>query len=94
MHDWPDDKCVEILQHLATAMKRGYSKILINEMVVPNKGASLVTTQVDITMMVALAACERTETQWRKLIGSAGLIIEKITTEQQETESIIEAVLP
>lgn len=58
MHDWPDDECVEILKGLAAAMKRGYSKILINEMVVPN---SLVATPVDITMMVALAACERTE---------------------------------
>lgn len=45
-------------------------------------------------MMVALAAYERTEKQWRKPIDSAGLIIEEITTKQQETESIIEAVLP
>lgn len=94
LHDWPDDICVKILKNIAGAMKPGYSKIVLNEMVIPNKGASLLATQIDFTMMVALAACERTEKQWRKLVDSAGLVIETITTKQQEAESIIEAVIP
>ena len=35
---------------------------------------------------------ERTEDQWKQLLGSVGLEIEKIWTGEGETESIIEAV--
>ena len=33
LQDWPDDKCKLILMHLASAMKPGYSKILLNELI-------------------------------------------------------------
>ena len=53
---------------------------------------SLTAAQLDITMMAALAATERTERQWRELIDSVGLRIEKIWTKVEEEESIIELV--
>ncbi|CAF9902938.1 MAG: hypothetical protein ALECFALPRED_000075 [Alectoria fallacina] len=34
-HDWPEEQCRAILQQTCTAMAKGFSKILINEMVVP-----------------------------------------------------------
>lgn len=36
---------------------------------------------------------ERTETQWRGLVSSAGLTIEKIWSLNDSTESVIEVVL-
>ena len=60
-------------------MKPGYSKILINDMVVPLKGANVMTTTIDLNMASMFAAIERTEAHWWKLIGSVeGLIIKKI----------------
>jgi hypothetical protein len=93
MHDWPDSKCQEILTQIKLAMRPGYSRILLNELVLPDKGMSLTAAQIDITMMAALAATERTERQWRELINSVGLKIEKIWTKVVEEESIIELVL-
>ena len=43
-------------------------------------------------MMSIAAGMERTEDQWKQLLGSVGLEIEKIWTGEGETESIIEAV--
>ncbi|KAL8956946.1 MAG: hypothetical protein Q9183_006183 [Haloplaca sp. 2 TL-2023] len=96
LHDWPDAECQKILQHLAAAMQPGYSKLLINEFIIPDVGASDFITAVDLTMMMMSGGMERTESQWRKLLASAGLEIERIWStngEGQETESVIEATL-
>ncbi len=42
--------------------------------------------------MTLAAGMERTEAQWRELLGSVGLEIQNIWTGEGETESIIEAV--
>ena len=93
LHDWPDDKCQIILSQLASAMTPGYSKIILNELVLPDQGCGLVAAQVDLTMMVCLAATERSESQWHEVVDGAGLKIEKIWTHLPESESIIELVL-
>lgn len=74
-------------------MTPGYSKILLNELVLPNQKCSLIAAQVDITMMACLAATERSERQWHEVVGSAGLKIQKIWTDVPEAESIIELTL-
>lgn len=71
-------------------MMPGYSKILLNELILPDQGCGIIAAQVDITMMACLAATERSERQWHEVVGSAGLKIEKIWTDVQEAESIIE----
>ncbi len=70
-------------------MTPGYSMLILNEMVLPNKGASLVATERDITMMVALAATERTEQQWRDMVGKVGLTVEGVWTDAPEAESVV-----
>jgi hypothetical protein len=91
LHDWPDDMCVTILKQTAISMKRGYSKILINDIVLPPKGATTFSLQSDITMMTFLAAMERDETQWRQLVEKAGLRVAKIY--HGVPESVIEVEL-
>lgn len=39
LHDWPDEQCKQILSNLKPALKAGYSRILVNELVVPDTGA-------------------------------------------------------
>ena len=90
LHDWPDDKCRLILSRLASAMTPGYSKVLVNELVLQDQGCSAIAAQVDITMMACLASEERSERQWHGLVDSAGLKIEKIWTDVPEAESVME----
>lgn len=40
MHDWPDQDCVQILSHIRDAMDQN-SRIFINDVILPNKGCSL-----------------------------------------------------
>ena len=69
------------------------SVILIDEIVIPNEGAHWRQTQLDLAMMASLAGMERTESQWRHLLTSAGLIIIGIFSYEPEFgDSIIEAV--
>lgn len=93
LHDWPDNHSQVILSHLASAMTPGYSKIILNELVLPDQKCGIIPAQVDITMMACLGATERSETQWREVVDSAGLKIEKIYTDVPEAESIIELAL-
>ena len=89
-HDWPDDKCIEILKNTVTAMEPGYSKVLINDIVLPDQGATRFATQSDLNMMALLASMERSETQWRRLLKLAGLKVVKVWP--GVPESVIEAV--
>jgi hypothetical protein len=91
LHDWPDAKCAIILANLRDAMVKGHSKLLINEAVLPDTGAPWQQTSLDWTMMGMLVSRERTESQWRELLGKAGLKISGIWS--KDAESVIEAVL-
>ena len=91
LHDWPDDKCRDILAKTKVAMTKGYSKLLLNEMVVPDTGAPGNSTGIDLLMMSLFSARERTEQGWRTLLDGAGLRIVKIWHVQAEAESLIEA---
>ena len=74
-------------------MNAGYSKVLINEFVVPDVGASDFITAIDLVMMGMSGGMGRTKSQWSNLLASAGLRFEKIWTLYDETESVVEAVL-
>ncbi|CAI7584217.1 unnamed protein product [Penicillium manginii] len=93
LHDWNDAICQDILSKIVSAMAPGYSKILINENVVPDRGAHWQATSLDFIMMVDLAAKERTEKQWHSLIESVGLKVTKIWTRIDSAESLIECDL-
>ncbi|KAL9608903.1 MAG: hypothetical protein Q9167_006284 [Letrouitia subvulpina] len=93
LHDYPDDKCVTILQNTSGAMGED-SQLLIDEMVVPTKGAHPQATQYDMAMMACLAAIERSEKQWLALLEAAGMKLVRIVTYNNLTgQSIIMAEL-
>jgi hypothetical protein len=92
-HDWPDDECVTILKHIASAMQPGYSKLLIFEWVLPAKNVPLYPALLDINMMALLNGMERTEEQWTALLSQAGLKIVKFWSVGSESEGLIEAML-
>lgn len=94
LHDWPDASCVEILSNLKPALEKGYSKILINEIVVPDVNAHWFATSVDFIMMACHASQERREKHWRALIESVGgLKLSKIWDCGGAPEKLIEIEL-
>ena len=93
LHDWTDEQCAEILANLKPAMTPKYSKLLINEFVIPDTGAHWISTTVDIIMMALYSSGERREQDWRKLLEGAGFRIIKIWTVEPGAESLIEAEL-
>ncbi|CAN8103135.1 unnamed protein product [Discula destructiva] len=92
-HDWPDDACVEIMKRISGAMSRGYSKLLIFEWIMPEKGVPLYPALLDINMMALLNGRERTEAKWTTLLNAAGLKVIKFHHVGPDEEGLIEAEL-
>lgn len=68
LHDWPDDVCVSILQNVKAAMAPGYSRLLINENVIPDTGAHWEMTALDVMLACLLSSRERTRVDWIRLL--------------------------
>lgn len=69
------------------------SKILIDDMVLPERGAHWRATQFDFIMYSYFGAMERTFAQWEALLDKAGLKISKfVEYTKQLNESVIVAV--
>ena len=93
LHDWSDEDGVKILQNLVPALKRGYSRVLFNEIVVSEENPTLAATSMDLMMLAHFAVRERTEAEWRGILEKAGLKIVNIYTYPGVAESLIEAEL-
>lgn len=94
LHAWPDAQCRLILQNLTPAMKAGYSKILLNEAIVPKTDCGSWFAACDIQVMSLLAAGERTRKQWIELLQSVDLEVVQIwSSPYGEEDSVIEAML-
>jgi hypothetical protein len=94
IHDWDDGKCRLILENCRRAIgKRG--RLLLVEQVLPDHLENSATHQSlmrsDLTMLVAHAAKERTESEFRALLDTAGLRVTRII-QANSTFSVIEAV--
>ncbi|KAL4802466.1 S-adenosyl-L-methionine-dependent methyltransferase [Aspergillus unguis] len=72
LHDWSDAQSLEILTHIREAMKAGYSTLIIEEFILPEKDCPLLPAMWDWEMMVFLNSFERSEGHWRRLLGEAG----------------------
>ncbi|KAL4925956.1 S-adenosyl-L-methionine-dependent methyltransferase [Aspergillus undulatus] len=93
LHDWSDEDGVKILQNLVPALKKGYSRVLLNEIVVSEEKPTLAATNMDLMMLAHFAVRERTEKEWTDILAQAGLKILKIWTYPGVAESLIEAEL-
>ncbi|QIW99853.1 hypothetical protein AMS68_005371 [Peltaster fructicola] len=93
LHDWSDELSTKILSNTREAMADPESVILIDEIVLPESKVAWQASQVDLEMMLCLAAKERSIEQWKKVIANAGLKIKKIYTYTLSfNDSIIECV--
>ncbi|KAL4788957.1 O-methyltransferase-domain-containing protein [Aspergillus venezuelensis] len=91
LHDWPDDKANQLLVNTRNAMTKGYSKLIVYDIVLPAMGASISQTTMDVNMMTLLSGAERTQDAWERLLIHAGFRIINFWPDPQEYEMIIEA---
>ncbi|KAK5203823.1 hypothetical protein LTS03_002419 [Exophiala xenobiotica] len=92
-HDWPDTECIRFLTNTAKSMKKGYSRLLIDDYVLPNIGAPDRGSSMDILMMMFCSGMERTVRQWQDLLDACGLEITRIWNTRSDYESVIDAQL-
>lgn len=93
LHDWSDEESILILQNLVLVLKKGYSRVLLNEIVVIEEKPTLAATSMDMMMLAHFAVRERTEANWREILEKAGLKVVKIYSYPGVAESVIEAEL-
>jgi hypothetical protein len=93
MHDWSDYKCVKILRNVKEAVKPGYSKLYIHEIMVPDTKASTYVAMLDMTMICFSAGMERTARQWKELLKKVGLTVLKVWPHPEEGASGIVAAV-
>ncbi|QDS74400.1 hypothetical protein FKW77_005672 [Venturia effusa] len=93
LHDWDDEHSVKILENLRPALTPGYSRVLLNEIVLSEENPTLAATSMDMMMLAHLGVRERTEGDWRAIIEKAGLKFLKVYTYPGVAESLIEAEL-
>jgi hypothetical protein len=72
LHDWSDKQCLQILGHICDAMKAGYSKLIIEEFILPEKDCPMLSAMWDWEMMVFCNSLERSEGHWSRLLNEAG----------------------
>ncbi|EUC28708.1 hypothetical protein COCCADRAFT_30101 [Bipolaris zeicola 26-R-13] len=90
IQDWNDQVNTDILKAIVPAMKKGYSKVLINDYVVPSQGAHWAQTSLDWELMAVLGARHRTEEEHRKMYEGAGLKMTGIWRHPQSLDCLIE----
>lgn len=74
-------------------MKPGYSRLVIDDIVLPDQRASPKHCALDMLMYMVPGGIERTMGAWKELLDSAGLQILKVWSDESTAEPIIEAEL-
>lgn len=90
LHNWPDDKCKEILLNLKSAMRKGYSRILVEDVVIQNNNPSQLSCAIDMRMLWNFGSGERSEKDWCELFASVGMRVCKVWFPSRDGPSIIE----
>jgi hypothetical protein len=71
LHDWSDEECARILRNVANAGGSG-ARLTLVEFVLPPGDTPHMAKMIDLTMLAMLTGRERTEADWRSLLGDSG----------------------
>lgn len=77
LHDWPDDKCEEIVKSVHRAADDG-ARIVLVEMVLPDTPQPSPVTLMDMNMLVMLGGRERTAGEYTALLQRCGFKVERV----------------
>jgi hypothetical protein len=77
LHDWDDEHAAAILRTIRDCAPSN-ARVLVIDAVIPPGNDPYGAKWLDLLMLALFAGRERTEEQWRALLGGAGLEIERI----------------
>ena len=77
LHDWDDEICVRILKNITTAMNGNTRLWIIEYILEPEPGFS-VAKLLDIEVLVMGGGRERSITEYKTLLGTAGIEVSRI----------------
>lgn len=89
IHDWPDDDAVRILRNVRDAATTG-SHVLLVEFVVPEHDREYAGNWVDLEMLLALDARERSADEYERLFSRAGFRMTRVV-DTASPFSVVEA---
>jgi hypothetical protein len=90
IHDWPDADAQVILRRCCEAM-HPRSRLALIELIIPEGNGPSFAKLYDLLMMAMPGGVERTEEEYRSLLGAAGLSLTRVVP-TPSLVSIIEAV--
>jgi len=85
LHDWPDDKAAVILANCRKAVKDD-GILLIRDNVLSDNDVQAST--LDITMLIMTGGEERTESEWKKLLQSAGFALTRVYKKEGQLDLV------
>ena len=77
IHDWPDEKAVQILRTVRAAAGPRATVLLV-ELVIPDHDRDFAGKWADLEMLLNLSARERTASEYRDLLRKAGLRMTRV----------------
>jgi O-methyltransferase/methyltransferase family protein len=89
MHDWPDEKAVQILRNVRAAAGPRATVLLV-ELVIPNHDRDFPGKWADLEMLLNLGARERTAAEYRDLLSQAGFRVTRVV-QTASPLSVVEA---
>lgn len=91
VHDWADDKALQILRNVRAAAGPRTTVLLV-EIVVGENGRDCPGNWVDLEMLLNLGSRERTAQEYRKLLGQSGFRMTRVVPTASPL-SVVEAVV-
>ncbi|MGB8472724.1 MAG: methyltransferase [Candidatus Acidiferrum sp.] len=89
IHDWPDDKCIEILKACRKGVNSGGKLLVVDSVIQPSNDFSP-GKFLDLEMLI-FGGCERTEKQFRDLLAASGWRLNRIV-QTVASDSIVEGL--
>ncbi|KAF7586172.1 hypothetical protein BBP40_009328 [Aspergillus hancockii] len=92
LHNWPQHSVVQILKNVSGAMDAERSRLLIEEIIIPDQNAGVEEGWMDLIMM-SIGAQQRTLKQWVTVLNLAGLEVSHVYRLPGNCHGLIEARL-
>jgi len=90
IHDWPDDRCVQLLKACRKGVNAGGKLLVVDCVIQPGNDFST-GKFLDLQMLIFPSGCERTEKQFRDLFAASGWRLKRIIP-TAASDSIMEGV--
>ncbi|HEU4360968.1 MAG TPA: methyltransferase [Mycobacterium sp.] len=89
IHDWPDEAAVQILRNVREAAGTA-ARVLLVEFGIPRHNREFIGKWTDLEMLLCAGARERTEPEFARLFGRAGLELTRVV-QTASPFSVVEA---